>query len=201
MATTRRKLREQVQLAYNQYVDKNGFDDEIDVRTIDLYNEQSINKLLKVQTLQNFKSGQIEIPTCNIITYTLTPTSNSVTLPVIPMQLAMDMGVWKVNLASAPNTAFIPINSAMVNVYGGTDAGYLEGQIGYTLKGNKIKFTGTVSTSVEVELVVSDFSTTGLDDLLPISPEVEADVIMDVLDRISQGRVSQPELNVKQNAN
>ena len=30
---------------------------------------------------------------------------------------------------------------------------------------------------------------------------LEADVITDVLDRISQGRISQPELNVKQDAN
>lgn len=36
MSTTRKKIREQIQLKYNQYVDKNGFNDEIDVRVIDI---------------------------------------------------------------------------------------------------------------------------------------------------------------------
>lgn len=201
MATTRKKIREQIQLAYNQYVDKDGFDDEIDVRVIDLYVEQSINKFLKVQVLQGTKFGAIDVPTCNIIEYTLTPASNSVTLPVIPISLPLDMGVWKVCLSSAPGTSFIPINSTMSNVYGGTDSSYLEGQTGYTVKGSKITCTTNVTTPVIVELLVSDFSTTGETDLLPVSADVEADVITDVLDRISQGRISQPELNVKQDAN
>lgn len=201
MASTRRKFREQIQLAYSQYVDKGGFDDELDVRIIDLYVEQSINKFLKVQVVQNFKSGSIEIPSCNIIEYTLTPASNKVTIPVIPMSLPMDMGVWRVCLSSAPTVPFIPINTTMSNVYGGTNVDFIENQTGYTVKRNIISFTKTVTTNVLVELLVSDFQTTGLDDLLPISPDIEADVITDVLDRISQGKVSQPELNVKQNAN
>ena len=198
--TTRKKISEQVQLLYNQFVDKNGFNDEIDARLLDIMIEQSINRFLKIQVMSNIKAGNIEIPTCNIIEYTLTPASNTVTLPVFPMTLPMDMGVWKVSLVSN-GVAMIPINSTMSNVYGPTNASFLEGQTGYTVKGNKIKFTTSVTTSVAVELLVSDFSTTGETDPLPVSPDVEADVITDVLDRISQGRFSQTELNVKQNAN
>ena len=110
------------------------------------------------------------------------------------------MGVRKVSLASN-GVAMIPINSSMSNVYGGTNTSFLEGQTGYTVKGNKVKFTTNVTTSVLVELLVSDFTTTGESDPLPVSADVEADVITDVLDRISQGRFSQTELNVKQNAN
>jgi hypothetical protein len=198
--TTRKKIREQVQLLYNQFVDKNGFNDEIDVRLIDILIEQSINRFLKVQVVSNIKAGNIEIPTCNIIEYTLTPTSNTVTLPVFPMTLPLDMGVWKVSLVSN-GLAMIPINATMSNVYGPTNASFLENQTGYTVKGNKIKFTTTVTDPVVVELLVSDFGTTGENDPLPVSPDVEADVVTDVLDRISQGRISQPELNVKQNAN
>jgi len=198
--TTRKKISEQVQLLYNQFVDKNGFNDEIDTRLLDIMIEQSINRFLKVQVMSNIKAGNIEIPTCNIIEYTLTPASNTVTLPVFPMTLPMDMGVWKVSLVSN-GVAMIPINSTMSNVYGATNASFLEGQTGYTVKGNKIKFTTSVTTSVAVELLVSDFSTTGETDPLPVSPDIEADVITDVLDRISQGRFSQSELNVKQNAN
>lgn len=198
--TTRKKINEQIQLLYTQFLDKNGFNDEIDVRLIDVLVEQSINRFLKVQVINNVKAGNIEIPTCNIIEYTLTPASNTITLPVFPMTLAMDMGVWKVSLVSN-GVAMIPINSTMSNVYGSTNASYLEGQTGYTVKGNKIRFTTTVSAPVAVELLVSDFSTTGETDPLPVSPDIEADVVSDVLERISQGRFSQTELNVKQNAN
>jgi len=194
MATTRRKLREQIQLKYGQFLDKNGFDDNIDVRVLDLDIEQSINKLLKVQVMQGQMKGNVDIPTCNIIEYTLTPVSNVVTLPVIPLQLPMEMGFWKVYLTSAPNDLFIPINSTMASVYLGTNAAYLEGLVGYTTKANKIKFTSTVTGPVTVELLVADFATTGVDDLLPISPEIEADVISDVLSRIQETRFSQTEL-------
>jgi hypothetical protein len=199
MATTRRKIREQIQLKYGQYLNKNGFNDNIDVRVIDLDVEQSINKFLKVQTLQSFKNGNIEVPTCNMIEYTLTPSANSVTLPVYPLQLPLEMGVWKVSLANG--VGFIPVNSTMANVYGGTNAAFLEDQTGYTVTGLRINFTKTVTAAVTVTLLVSDFSFTDVDDVLPISPEIEADVVADVLDRISQGRVSQPELNVKRDEN
>jgi hypothetical protein len=111
----------------------------------------------------------------------------------------MDMGVWKVSLSNG--TAMIPINSTMANVYGGTNSDYLEGQTGYTITGSSIRFTKTVSSTVIVSLLVSDFSVLDINEVLPISPEMEADIVADVLDRISQGKISQPELNVKQNAN
>lgn len=41
--TTRRKIREEIQLAYNRQLDKNAFDDTIDVREIDRMVERSIN--------------------------------------------------------------------------------------------------------------------------------------------------------------
>lgn len=200
MATTRKKIREQVQLLYSNYIDKDAFDDAIDVRLIDIMIEQSINANLSVRFLNSMKVGEVQIPTCNIIEYTLTPSAGVVTLPVYPIQLPFDIGVWKVSLVSN-GIGMVPINAAMSNVYGGTSAGYLEGQTGYVVKGNKIRFTTSVTAPVNVELLVSDFSTTSETDPLPISADVEALVVSDVLDKISQGRISQPELNVKQNAN
>jgi len=199
MATTRKKIREQIQLKYNQYVDKNGFNDSIDVRIIDLDVEQSINKFLKPQVLESFKNGQIEVPTCNIIEYSLAISNNTVTLPVYPIQLPMNMGVWRVVLASGEDA--IPINTTMAAIYGGTNASFLEGQTGYTISGLNIRFNKTTTGTVTAHLLVSDFSFTEVDDVLPISPELEANIIEDVLGRISQGRISQPELNVPQNAN
>jgi hypothetical protein len=195
MSTTRKKIREQVQIEYGRYLEKDGFNDNVDVRVIDLHVEQAINRLLKVQVLESVKRGNIEVPTCNIITYTLTPASNAVTLPVVPINLPLDMGIWSVALASAPETPFIPINNAFAMVYGGTNVAYLEGQIGYKVKGHVISFTSTVSATVDVDILVSDFSETSETDLLPVSPELEVEIIRSVLETLSSGTFAQAELN------
>ena len=198
MATTRTKIREEIQLLYGQFLQKNGFNDNIDVRLIDILVSQSINKFLKTQTLQTLKAGSVEIPTCNIITYDLVVSNGVATLPVYPISLPMDMGVWRVYLTSNPNVLFIPINKGYSTVYQGLNVEFLEGQTGYIINGNKLTFKNTVPTSnVSVDLLVSDFTTIGEGELLPVSPEIESTVISDVLEIISQGRFSQSELNSK----
>jgi hypothetical protein len=86
----------------------------------------------------------------------------------------------------------------------GTNVSYLEGQIGYYLQGTKVYFTKDITlsangsvTSVYVNLLVSDFTQLGDNDLLPISPDVESAVITEVLSIIGEGKVSQAELAVK----
>ena len=197
MATNRAKIREQVQLLYGQFLKKNGFNDNIDSRVIDLHVEQFINKALKIQSLTNLKNGSVEIPTCNIAEYTIAASNNTVTLPTFPINLPLDMGVWNVSLASSPGDYLIPIAKGYSSVFKGTNAEYLEGQTGYIVKGNTISFTKAVSGNVVVELLVSDFSELSDTDLLPIPPDMEVDVISNVLDLISQGRYSQSELNSK----
>lgn len=196
MATTRRRLRQLIQLNYNNFISKNGGNDTVDERIIDIYINQSINKLLKVQVQENLKRGSYEIPSCSIVTYTRTPTSNVITLPIVPLSLPLDMGVWAVGPVGS-DEKYIPIPKAFSNVYAGTNVEYLEGQIGYVVRSNKIHFKSDVTTPVEIDLLVSDFDTTGEDDLLPISPDIEGLIVSDVLDTISQGRFSQTELTSK----
>ena len=212
MATTKYILAEQIQRLYARYLDKNNPSDVIDIREVKLLVNQSINKVLKLQVAESFKAGLVDVPKCNLIEYTVstviadTPNNRSyITLPVIPLTLPMDMGIWSITPLSGAMTPYIPIPAQDVLVFQGANLSYLEGKIGYYLQGKRVYFTkditsaanGSVS-SVLVNLVVSDLSKFTDTDMLPISPEVESAIIEDVLNTISAGRVGQVELQTKQ---
>lgn len=209
--TTKNILSEQIQRIYARFIDKENLSDVIDTREINLLMNQSINKVLKLQVADSFKAGLVDVPKCNLLEYTCAVTADAgnnrsyITLPAIPLTLPMDMGIWSIAAATGAMTPYIPIPAQDVLVFQGANLSYLEGKIGYYLQGKKVYFTknitlaanGTV-TSVVVNLLVMDFSQIGDNDVLPISPEVESAIIEDVLQVISNGRVSQAELASKQ---
>jgi hypothetical protein len=209
--TTKSLLSEQIQRIYARFIDKENLSDVIDTREINLLMNQSINKVLKLQVADSFKAGLVDVPKCNLLEYTCAVTADAgnnrsyITLPAIPLTLPMDMGIWSIAAATGAMTPYIPIPAQDVLVFQGANLSYLEGKIGYYLQGKRVYFTknitltanGTV-TSVVVNLLVMDFSQIGDNDVLPISPEVESAIIDDVLQTISNGRVSQAELASKQ---
>ena len=209
--TTKNILSEQIQRIYARFIDKENLSDVIDTREINLIMNQSINKVLKLQVADSFKAGLADVPKCNLLEYTCAVTADAgnnrsyITLPAIPLTLPMDMGIWSIAAATGAMTPYIPIPAQDVLVFQGANLSYLEGKIGYYLQGKRVYFTknitltanGTV-TSVVVNLLVMDFSQIGDNDVLPISPEVESAIIDDVLQTISNGRVSQAELASKQ---
>ena len=209
--TTKNILSEQIQRLYARFIDKENLSDVIDTREINLLMNQSINKVLKLQVADSFKAGMMDVPRCNLLEYTCAVTAETgnnrsfITLPAIPLTLPMDMGIWSIAAATGAMNPYIPIPSQDVLVFQGANLSYLEGKTGYYVQGKRVYFTknitltanGTV-TSVVVNLLVSDFSQIGDNDVLPISPEVESTIIEDVLQTISNGRVSQAELAGKQ---
>lgn len=209
--TTKARIAEQVQRIYARYVDKDNPSDVIDVREVRLLVEQAMNAVLKLQVAESFKAGLIDVPKCNIISYTCAVTSEPgnnrayITLPAIPITLPMDMGVWSIHASNAAMTPYIPLPGQDVIVFQGTNLSYLEGKVGYYVQGKRVYFTkditlqanGTI-TSVVCNLIVMDFTQFADNDMLPISPEVEQSIIESVLQSISNGRVSQAELNIKQ---
>lgn len=208
---TKKILAEQIQRLYARFLDKDNPSDVIDTREILLLINQSINKILKLQVAESFKAGMVDVPKCNLIEYTCAVTAETgnnrayITLPAIPLTLPMDMGIWSIAAATGAMTPYIPIPAQDVLVFQGANLSYLEGKVGYYLQGKKVYFTknitltanGTV-TSVVVNLLTMDFGQFGDNDMLPISPEVESAIIDDVLQTISNGRVSQAELASKQ---
>jgi hypothetical protein len=208
---TKAIIAEQIQRIYARFLDKENLSDVIDTREINLLMNQSINKVLKLQVADSFKAGLVDVPKCNLLEYTCAVTADAgnnrsyITLPAIPLTLPMDMGIWSIAAATGAMTPYIHIPAQDVLVFQGANLSYLEGKIGYYLQGKRVYFTknitltanGTV-TSVVVNLLVMDFSQIGDNDVLPISPEVESAIIDDVLQTISNGRVSQAELASKQ---
>lgn len=209
--TTKNILAEQIQRLYARFLEKDNPSDVIDLREIKLILNQSINKVLKLQVAESFKAGLVDVPKCNLLEYTCVVTAETgnnrsyITLPAIPLTLPMDMGIWSIAASSGAMTPYIPIPAQDVLVFQGANLSYLEGKIGYYLQGKKVYFTKNITltangsvTSVIVNLLVSDFSQLSNTDPLPISPEVESTIIEDVLQIISNGRVSQAELASKQ---
>ena len=208
---TKKILAEQIQRLYARFIDKENPSDIIDTREIILLVGQSLNKVLKLQVAESFKAGMIDVPKCNLIEYTAAVTADSgnnrayITLPVIPLTLPMDMGIWSIAAATGAMNPYIPIPAQDVLVFQGANLSYLEGKVGYYVQGKRVYFTknitltanGTV-TSVVVNLLTMDLSQFGDNDLLSISPEVESTIIADVLETISNGRVSQAEIASKQ---
>lgn len=210
--TTKARISEQIQRLYARFLDKDNPSDVIDIREVRLLVEQAINATLKVQVSESIKAGIYDIPRCSLIQYTCNVVSESgntrayIDLPVIPLNLPFDMGIWSIATTNGALTPYIPIPAQDYLVFQGTNLSYLEGQTGYYVQGKKVYFTKDITTSangsitsVVVNILASDFSQIGDNDILPISPEIESLVIATVLDQISNGRVSQNELNSKQN--
>jgi hypothetical protein len=210
---TKAILSEQVQRIYARFLDKNNPSDVADIREVMLLVNQAINKILKLEVAESFKAGLVDIPKCSLIQYTASVTADapnnrsSITLPVIPLTLPLDMGIWSISASNAAMTPYIPIPSQDVLVFQGANLSYLEGQIGYYVQGKKVFFTKDITlagngsiSSVIINILASDFSQFADNDMLPISPEVESAVITEVLNIISGGRVSQAELASQQQA-
>jgi hypothetical protein len=215
---TKSTLSEQCQRIYARFLDKDNPSDVIDIREVMLLVSQAINKILKLEVAESFKAGLVDIPKCSLIQYTATmvsePANNRsyVVLPVIPLTLPLDMGIWSISASNAAMTPYIPIPAQDVLVFQGANLSYLEGQIGYYVQGKSVSGTGarvyftkdlTLAgngsiPSVLISILASDFSQFGDNDMLPISPEVESAVIAEVLNIISGGRVSQAEMASQQ---
>ena len=211
MAITKAILSEQVQRIYARFLDKDNPSDVIDIREVMILVSQTINKILKLEVAESFKAGLIDIPKCSLIQYTATVVSDStnsrsyIALPVIPLTLPLDMGIWSISASNAAMTPYIPIPAQDVLVFQGANLSYLEGQIGYYIQGKSVYFTKDITlsangsiSSVKINILASDFSQFGDNDMLPISPEIESAVITEVLNIISGGRVSQAELASQQ---
>ena len=186
MATTRYKIIEQIRrlLAGNAVISsrvQNG-----DVR---LLVEQVANKLLKTEYFSvNMPSGDTVPPNCMIYTYESIPvttyktTKSICTLPSMPINLPKNMGVFHVSKTDSIDEPFIPIASGMYGIIKVQDLlGDLSGLIGYEVFGSKIVFTknlpGLGVNNVFIRLVGVDLNTVDDYTILPISSDMEADIV------------------------
>lgn len=189
MATTRFKIVEQVQrlVAGNPVISS-----RIQKGDIRLLVEQVANKLLKTEYFNvNMPSGDTIPPNCMIYTYESVPvttyktTKSIATLPSMPINLPKNMGVFHVSKTDAIDEPFIPIAAGMYGIIKVQDLlGEMSGLIGYEVFGSQIVFTknlpGLGVNNVFIRLVGADMNTVDDYTILPISADMEADIIQTV---------------------
>ncbi len=154
---------------------------------------QVANQLLKTDYLQvNVRMGET-IPNGSMVaTYSgilvIPYNGRSIcTLPIKPIKLPRNMGVFAITPENDPTNEFIPVQMGQFNLIKSQPLlNDLLGQVGYEVYGDKVIFTRditdpSVDTKVDMRLVIMDISQYGDYDILPILPEMEWQIKNEVI--------------------
>jgi hypothetical protein len=195
MATTKKKIAEQVQrlLKGNPIISA-----RIHINDIKLLVEQVSNQLLKADHFSvNMPEGDTIPNNAMIFTYDNVPvttyktTKSKCTLPSMPISLPRNVGVLHVSKIDAIDEPFVPIPSSLYGIVKPQSLlGDLSGLIGYEVIGKDIIFTknlpGISINSVFIRLVGVDLSQLTDYDMLPLSSDMEAQVVQNVYNILVQ---------------
>lgn len=204
MSTTKSKIAEQAQRMYARYVDKENIEPVVYREEMILFVEQSINETLEIKSISERNRNRVSIPKSNIAKYSnQSIVSSQITLPAFPIDLEKDMGVWEIVDPSNVLVPFIPVDLQTLKVYRGTVLDGLQNQIGYYRYGDKVNFVApsgiTLPESVDIYLIVSDLSSLGENDPLPLSASQERIVLLKVMEMMGAGAFAANELNSRNN--
>lgn len=189
MAQTIYKLSEQV---YNLIEGgKAGAASSITINEIKISVCQVINQLLRIDYFNTgLKLGEAIPNNVVIARYDNIPVvkiadRSKAQLPVKPMMLPRNMGVWSVYLSEDINNEFIPLQMGQSNLLRSQLlVNDLLGQIGYEVRGLDIYFTKDITkptgTTIDVEMAIMDISNYGDYDILPVPPEMEWQIVQEV---------------------
>ncbi len=105
--------------------------------------------------------------------------------------------------------AMIPISPHEMDIYGPLDAGYLEGQWSYEPDRFKIRFHKRMGKTlkevginhVQIKALSVDPNSVGDNDPIPVSQELEMDIIMDVVNIFGQGQEIEADMLTNANPN
>lgn len=184
----------------------------IDKRELYPIISQVANEMLSLSIQGGISTGEITIPPSAIATYsnrvaTYADGSWRVSLPVWPLNLPRNMGVWHVcsqlcvdpvNLLYEDQEPMIPISHDDWDLLRSTelhDSGLFEDQIGYYVDGLYIYFTSappettygppgsqTTERFVKVKLLISNSDLYGESTVFPIPPDMLSSLVNRVLD-------------------
>lgn len=193
--TTKKKLAEGVQrlLKGNPVISA-----RVHINEIKLMVEQVANQLLKSEFFSvSLPAGETIPNNCMVYSYDNVPvtaykTSKSkAKLPSIPISLPRNMGVLHISKTDAIDEPFVPIPSSMYGVVKPQDMlGDLSGLIGYEVIGSDVVFTKNLPSmninSVYMRLVGMDMATVSDYDILPLSSDMEAQIVQMVYNMLVQ---------------
>jgi hypothetical protein len=192
--TTKFKIAEQIQrlLAGNPIIQA-----RVQKNDVKLLIEQVANQLLKTEYFQvNMADGDTVPPNCMIYTYESVPVvtykgKSKCTLPSMPINLPKNMGVFHISKTDAIDEPFIPIPSGLYGIVKPQVLlGELSGLIGYEVFGKDVVFTtnlpGQNVNNVFIRLVGVDLNTVTDYETLPISSDMEAQIVQTVYNILVQ---------------
>lgn len=192
--TTKFKIAEQIQrlLAGNPEIQS-----RVQKNDVKLLIEQVANQLLKTEYFQvNMADGDTVPPNCMIYTYESVPVvtykgKSKCTLPSMPINLPKNMGVFHISKTDAIDEPFIPIPSGLYGIVKPQALlGELSGLIGYEVFGKEVVFTtnlpGQNVNNVFIRLVGVDLNTVTDYETLPISSDMEAQIVQTVYNILVQ---------------
>lgn len=184
--TTKKKIAEQIQrlIAGNPIISA-----RIHINDVILAVEQVANQLLKADYFAtNIPEGDTVPNNCMVFSYDNVPvttyktTFSKATLPSMPINLPRNMGVLHVSKIDAIEEPFVPIPTSMYGIVKPQDLlGELSGLIGYEVVGKDIIFTKNLPAmnvnSVYIRLVGVDIASLSIYETLPLSSDLEAQVV------------------------
>jgi hypothetical protein len=194
MATTLNILTEEIIRIYRRGLDKENTS-PLDPREVKIKIPKVVNTLIKAEHIQRGDvSGTV------VATYDFPRQGEGpyfIELTVNPVSLPKEQGVHRVFPKNCPWDAYIPMINGDMELIRGTFAEFIEGRTGYFLEGRKLIFTRKPTENITVKLVVYDPNSLSDNDVIPIPPEMEFQVIQAVLQMYGMGQISQYELNSK----
>jgi hypothetical protein len=145
----------------------------------------------------NMADGDTVPPNCMIYTYDSVPvttyktTKSRCILPSMPINLPRNMGVYHISKTNAIDEPFIPIPSGLYGIVKPqTLLGELSGLIGYEVFGKEVVFTtnlpGQNVNSVFIRLVGVDLNSVTDYEMLPISSDMESQIVQAVYNILVQ---------------
>lgn len=153
---------------------------------------QVINSMLKMDYMSvNVKIGELIQNGAvlglypGIIVSKSTNGKSKCSLPVKPLKLPRNMGIFSIWLTGFPEKEFIPLQMGQANLIQSQPLiNDLLGQVGYENFGGEILFTkdltvsaGANQVTVDMRLAIMDISQYGDYDVLPVMPEWEMDIV------------------------
>lgn len=170
---------------------KSGVASSITTNEIKISIGQVLNQKLRIDYFNTgLKLGEAIPNTAVIAKYDDIPVvkygaTSKTTLPVKPLSLPRNMGVWSIYMSDDASVEFIPLQMGQSNLLKSQlMINDLLGQVGYEVRGLDVYFTKDITkpsgTSVNMELSIMDISNYGDYDILPIPPEMEWEVVQEV---------------------
>lgn len=205
--TTKYRIAEQIQRLLNGNPVVSG---RFNLHEIKLLVAQVANQVLKADHFAvNMPEGDTVPTNCMVYTYDNVPvttyktTLSKATLPSIPIGLPRNMGVLHVSKIDAIEEPFVPIPTSMYGIIKPQDLlGELSGLIGYEVVGKDIIFTknlpGMSVNAVYIRLVGVDMSTVSDYETLPLTADLEGQIITQVYNILVQTPAGNNKLDERQ---